>query len=282
MSKKYKAMTKFDAEISGIESRVERFKKIGFVLILISIICALYPLIWFDIKHIRFNEYGDFVGGPVASILSIAAMMFIYVAYLGQRHQILIQKNEIKEGKNQYDIQQFENRFFLLLQLHIDNLNAMDYRKKDGQIISEGRDCFRSYYKLLDKEVIEIKKIEYIKINNLANNEVIDRKDSDRIILTLDTVGDAFVSVYSEMQSDLDHYYGSLGHLMRYIDESDLPINKTDYFEIIRTQLSTYELIFIYYYTNLGGNFLETDLSKLTKAYNLLKQIDSHNLFESS
>jgi hypothetical protein len=54
------------------------------------------PFLLPDYGKFAFNEYGDFVGGVVASIWSLAGLMFIYVAFLGQKLQLLLQQLELR------------------------------------------------------------------------------------------------------------------------------------------------------------------------------------------
>mgnify|MGYP003717282061 CR=1 FL=1 len=92
-------------------------------------------------SNIRLSEIGDYIGGTVASTWSLAGLFFIYVAFLGQQKQMLLQKLDLyynrleitatrKELEGQKEqmieqnkaikLQRFENTFFhvsLLLQL---------------------------------------------------------------------------------------------------------------------------------------------------------------------
>lgn len=110
----------------------------------ISAIIALIPLAWagFQIlgNHSFFkeNELGDFIGGTSGTFASFAGLAFVYVAFLGQRLQILMQQEELELNRKelqetreeikgqrkqlvlqnkQFQIQSFETVFFSLLNL---------------------------------------------------------------------------------------------------------------------------------------------------------------------
>lgn len=125
---------------NSLNNQIKLFSWIGGI----SAIVALIPLIWAGYQvmqtHSFFkeNELGDFIGGTSGTFASFSALAFVYVGFLGQRLQILIQQEELElnrkelqetrkeiEGQKQqlelqnrqFQIQSFETVFFNLIEL---------------------------------------------------------------------------------------------------------------------------------------------------------------------
>ena len=54
----------------------------------------------------KLSLLGSYLQGAVASIWSLAGLLFIYVAFLGQRQQLLGQDLELQHQKQQFEAQQ--------------------------------------------------------------------------------------------------------------------------------------------------------------------------------
>lgn len=119
------------------------------------------------------NELGDFLAGSMTSAWSLARLFFIYVAFLGQKQQMIYQQDQLKINNEDLELnreeikqtnetlklqrkemtkqntttkrQQFENLFFNLIQTHnqiVDDLDAqITYLDMDK--INEMRDDYR-------------------------------------------------------------------------------------------------------------------------------------------
>lgn len=73
----------------------------------VSAVMALIPVAWAGYEvlgnHSFFkeNELGDFIGGTSGTFASFAGLAFVYVAFLGQRLQILMQQEEIELNREE-------------------------------------------------------------------------------------------------------------------------------------------------------------------------------------
>lgn len=126
---------KINEEIENLNSKVKRFTNFAWGFVALGFWVIIGGFAFGDFKS--FSEFGDFVGGSVGSIWSLAGLLFVYVAFLGQKQSILNQQIEIlynqeelratrKElagQKEQMELQnatlkqqQFENTFFNLLE----------------------------------------------------------------------------------------------------------------------------------------------------------------------
>src|ERR1035441_5332630 len=78
------------------------------------------------------GNYGSYLQGTVASLWALAGVFLVLAAFLGQKQQLLLQReelettcNELEEQKKQFAEQtksikhrDFENRFFKMVNLH--------------------------------------------------------------------------------------------------------------------------------------------------------------------
>src|SRR5438445_9785710 len=61
------------------------------------------------------GNWGSYLQGTTASLWSLAALLIIFVAFLAQKQQLLLQQR-------QFERQSFESSFFQLLSLHSENV----------------------------------------------------------------------------------------------------------------------------------------------------------------
>ena len=276
-----------DNRILDLEDKIAFYTKWawGFVIggFVISIVGILFYIIG-DIESFNLNLLGDFYGGSVASIWSLAGLFFIYVAFLGQKQQLLNQQKEIMfsqleikytrlelEGQKKEMIEQnqtlsqqkFDNVFFQLLNANSKNVNSMNIRKTDGMnsVISEGRDCFKMFYDRLEHYIS--------KQNNL--NIVVEKASLGETL-------EGYNLFFEKNQNNLGHYFRTLYHIIKYIDESDIK-NKKTYTNFLRAQLSSHELVLLFY-NCLSENGIEK-FKPFIEKFSLLKNMSRELIFNN-
>lgn len=221
-----------DLKISDEALKARRYTILAFCLILVGLLAFAY---WFINGNTdELNKFGEYVGGAVTAIWSLAGLIIIYVAFLGQKQQILQQQKEMLY--NRYEIhltreemieqnntlrrQRFENTFFQMLNLHHQIINTIDIYHPNRN--RKSRDAFKLIYEQFSEEM---------------KNK---RKDDFRI--TVDT----YLKHYKRNQSDLGHYFRNLYHIIKLVKENDIE-DKLRYTNLVRAQLSAYELLLLFY-----------------------------------
>ena len=81
------------------------FVIIGFAVALIGLACFFVPSIS---GKLSLNELGDYFAGTVASSWSLAGLFFIYVAFLGQKQQLINQQIEMQYSQAEIKATRFE------------------------------------------------------------------------------------------------------------------------------------------------------------------------------
>lgn len=251
----------------------------GFVLLGLLIIVAstIYYICTNKEQGFGLNLLGDFMAGTVASIWSLSGLFFIYIAFLGQKQQLLNQQLEImysqlevkytrlellgqrlemKEQNETLRLQRFENTFFELLGLFNSIVNDIAYRTNVGaNPLSKGRQSFELYYRELQ--------------SNVNANKTVTRNGfyEASIIEAIEAYGKTF----TKSKSNLGHYFATIYQIIKFIDTSKIQ-NKEQYISIFIAQLNSCEQV-LFFYTCLFKNGKEK-FKPLAEKYGLFRTLD--------
>ncbi len=240
------------------------YEKIALILILagaLLVIVTIATVLISDSKLLGFSHessdtlgaLGEYIGGVVGSIWSLASIVLFYETLRFQRSELKLQRdelrsqrNEIMEQTNQYILQnqtlltrRLEGTFFQIVSLHNSivsslKLDAVDHpHYKNLEKTISGRYCFYHYYKHF-KTIYN----ENVDLTGIAGNNTDEIKE---------LINESFKSFYSEYQEDIGHYLRNILNLLLFVDNSKL-INKKFYYNIVRSLLSNYELLILFYY----------------------------------
>ena len=138
-----------------------------------------------------------------------------------------------------------------MIRLHHDIIKDLDLRQ-NGVVTASGRDCFRVFYN---------------RFRTLYNKAV----ETD----ALEKIETAYGAFYKKYSHEVGHYFRNLYRILRFVHESDAA-DKTKYTAILRAQLSSYELLLMYYGTlhPVGKN-----LKPLAETYALFDNLEPQLLF---
>ena len=277
------------SKVEKLEKRINIFNTWAWIFVALGAVIGITATIYFfsltTNQTFELNLLGDFMSGTVASIWSLAGLFFIYVAFLGQKQQLLNQQLEIMYSQlevkntrlelagqkqemriqNETLLQQkFENTFFNLLNLLNSVVNSIDIRNiRTQNVISSGRDCFKIFYN------------DFLAQINKDNQDDGNFKLSE--ISVTNTIK-TYEKYFHDNQSDLGHYFRSVYHILKFIDSSSIS-EKNRYVGLLRAQLSSYEQVLIFYNClHLYGS----KLGILAKNYSLFKNMDQGLLFNEN
>lgn len=243
------SLSKLDSKIKIYSNWAWFFVAFGLLIIIIS---SIYFAQMTYGNEFELNLLGDFLSGSVASIWSLAGLFFIYVAFLGQKQQLLNQQLEIMYSQLEVKyarlelsgqkaemiaqnetlkVQKFENTFFQMLNLLNSSINSLDI-KEHGETTHSGRDCFEYFYNGLRNKVYGISD-EFKRFDDIKN-------------ATIEQTIKAYNVFYYYNKSDLSHYFRTLYHIIKFINQSDIN-NKKQYISVTRAQLSSYEQVLLFY-----------------------------------
>jgi hypothetical protein len=265
------------SQLKNLESKIGKFTNWAWTFVWIGIAVTIFAIIYFFCNNSEsgyaINLLGDFMAGTVASLWALAGLFFIYVAFLGQKQQLLNQqleimysqlevkytrlelegqKNEMKEQNITLGRQRIENTFFQLISLHHQIINGIDIRQ-GSHVTNQGRDVFRHIYK------------DFWGLIRKSNNSI-------------QTLNKDYLYYYKEYESDLGHYFRNLYRIIKFID--NVPFlsydEKYDYICILRAQLSSSELLLLFY-NCISENGLEK-FKPLIEKYHFFKNLPENEL----
>jgi hypothetical protein len=219
------------------------------------------------------GTFGDMFGA-INALFSGLAFSGVVFAILLQRKELELQRkeleltrNELSGQKNEMELQNktllkqsFENTFFQLLRLQQEIVNSIDLRKSGNPSqVTTGRDCMHVFF-------------------NRFRNDWDKEKKSENKKLEIVLLNDCYLDFYQDVQQDIGHYFRSLYHIVKLVDRSDIP-NKRLYTNLVRAQLSSYELTLLFY--NCLSNLGKEKFKPLIEKYSLLKNMPTKLLLNT-
>ena len=289
------------------EKNSKRLLRLGLGLFIIGVILFLWNESLSqksDLNSEKVAQFGDFIGGIIGSIWSLAGVILFYVALTEQREDIKINRKALEaqvEALNQQikefelqrvelgetrkvfieqsetlKIQRFENTFFQLFSLHHELVDKLSF-KWTGPFEQTA---------LLEKRAVLSKAFEDLQ-NKFTQSNYVWVKDSFGIESskldipkTIEIAEVRMIEVYKELYFDdykqiLSHYFRNVYHIYKFILTTKLieKSKKQFYASLVRAQLSSDELYIIFYNSMHHGlgypNFLF-----LIKEFDIMQNFD--------
>jgi len=243
----------------------------------------------------KVGQLGDFIGGIVGSLWALAGVILFYVALREQRQDMEINKEvlktQIKALEKQIEefelqrkeleltrnvfldqsktlkTQQFESTFFNMVNLHHEIVKSIDV---DYEIVSVEEQIFhvegkRKEVKLTSRDCFKLFYSEFKKAYE-------DKSGSGNEI---NRINEVYTTFYLTRQSDLGHYFRNLYNILKFIDKRD-PENKYFYSNLLRAQLSSDELLMLFY--NGLSQFGQIKFKPFIESYHFLQNMPKNTL----
>ncbi|WOO45603.1 putative phage abortive infection protein [Bacillus subtilis] len=175
----------------------------------------------FSLKGIDgLGTFGDFFGGTTVGLFNLSSILLVLTAVIMQRKELEQTRNEFVQTNKTLIKQQFDNTFFNMINLQNEIVRGIGVERQKGKYALDYLNTeVKSKYQL-NKEKIDNKKLRLIE----SYNEVYKK----------------FI---------FGHYFRNMYRIMKFIDQAEkLNISeKKNYIGILRAQLSTGELLLIFY-----------------------------------
>lgn len=245
----------------------EEIKSRLWIWIVVAIIgvLAAWGLSWWLInKNIDCStERGTFgdMFGAVNALFSGLAFAGLIVTLLYQKEELKLQREELRETRNELNAQKlefqeqnktmkrqrFENTFFNMLSLQQEIIANLSYEYYASPNIRPHNIPEEIFYKGAPKGQLHGRET-FEGIYKHAIIEYNGARHADGIIKILKQNGYIAYPVIS-VTTRFDHYFRHLYHIYKFVDTSDLieDSKRYDYACIIRSQLSDYELVMMFY-----------------------------------
>lgn len=242
------------------------------MLLLMLVLIAWGANYFLLIDNAERGTFGDMFGG-LNALFSGCAFVGVIVAILMQSAELKLQREELTDTRKVLDGQKeqleaqsitlskqnFENTFFELLRMHNDITNSIDLVSKSAKI-TKGRDCFSVFNNRL---------LTYLNLSEHSKYADEPNKYFDH----------AYNRFCDENKHEIEHYFRCLYSLIKFVDKSDIK-DKVFYVNIVRAQLSTFEVIMLFY--NCISPHGRDKFLPLAKKYSLLKNLQKELIFSEN
>lgn len=225
----------------------------------VIIVCMFYasasftiswPFLGWDRESL--GQFGD-SWGVVTSVFSVAAFIGIAYSTKLQAESLEQLKVDSKLNKSMMVRQQVEGTFFQMLNLLQSLISDMDIqgtRNGGAPFERSGRDVFLYLYNKF-KSNDNTARCFYFEPAELMEVDVLKLKKH---------IGRLFDDFYKDRQQDLAHYFRVLYNAYKFIDGTNISEDdKKTLANILRAQLSNYELLMLFYncFGKHGGKFID-------------------------
>lgn len=214
----------------------------------------------------------------VGALWSLAGLFFIYVAFLGQKGQMILQQIELMNSRLEVkytrleltrqkdamsaqnitlELQKFDNTFFKLMDNHVKmvadmKINVSVSHSEMGrpiEYIGEGKTCFVEIHRCLRK---------------LIMNSKGDHSELSSVLPMYD-------NLYKHFGADLSYYFRNLYNIFKFINSSGIE-DKKRYSNFLRAQLSPSEAVLLMY--NCSSQYGIEYFKPMVIKFNLVKHFE--------
>lgn len=257
----------------------EYFPLVILLVVCIVVFCAGMYITFFlgGGRPTSANEFGD-SAGAVNGLFSALAFAGVIFAIILQKKELSLQRQELEDTRKELEAQKdefieqnktlrhqrFEDTFFNMMHLQQSITNSLTYtlivnvRQEDGSYKEirenyQGRDVFKAIFE---------------------NASVRETEDSRVFIGMRDYLIEKGLEAYkrAEITTRFDHYFRHLYRMLKFVTYSPLidDSERYEYSALIRSQLSRYELVWLYYN---GLTFGKAKLKPFIQTYSMLQNL---------
>lgn len=260
------------------------FMVIGVIIILVSMSSTLVNKHQILDGSVSLGDFGEFIGGFVGSIWSLAGILLFYSALVYQRNELeeqkeilvnqteamISQSKELERQNETMQKQKQEETFFHLLRFHIDLIETLTFETNDintqtGTILKQqirGRNTFGEFYNVFKRF--------YSKYLEHLSDAGVDEDNLKGVIET------SYTGFFSEYRYELGHYFRNIFNLLLFIDRTE-DKDKHFFLSIFFSQISVYEMSLIFFHGLTSEN---KDLKIFIEKYALLQDLFQDDLIK--
>lgn len=250
-----------------------------------------------------FSQYGDFIGGFVGALFSLAGFFLLYKTLILQKETLKEQKNAIDEQRNSFEQERFESTFFNLVNYQKEikkDLIHIDFKKnkiKGKKVIDFALEELRNIWNSLtnSRYCIPYNEDMYNNIENEIQKYRSDGYEGDETVLQTyfslnenynitnkiwnifqgkelkEEIQTAFEILYNIFGNQISEYLKNFFLIIEFIDrkkKTNAKFQYEFYIDILKQQLNTSELIFIFY-----ASFFNDKYRYINEEYEFFKVI---------
>lgn len=226
-----------------------------YVLACVSI-CGLPALLTSGsvIDFTETGQIGDTIGGIMGPVVAMIAAYLTFIAFWVQKQANEAQRQDIK-------VERFNANFYNLLNIHEQITSSLEFSDQNKKITYHGRELFRYTFESV---------LEFNQEGNFVGMGMRRR---------IETCGmESYAN--SNTPTYFDHYFRNMYRIVKFVEETDvfddliqeeIDKKKYEYVAILRSTLSRYELVWLFY--NTLSIYGKAKFKPLVEKYALLNNI---------
>ncbi|MFB2680519.1 putative phage abortive infection protein [Shewanella mangrovisoli] len=259
---------------------------IGGVISAVLIYGGVLLVLTWPISELSISSSGVFGDsfGVLTSLFSGLAFAGLIITIVMQRDELALQRQELNLTREELSgqkeemraqnetlkVQRFENTFFKMLEFLENCRNDVFYQGFQRPPL-EGRDAIKALYDAFTEGFL----CNWVQDSSFNQKRVF--KEECKIP---EGISEEYSNFYIKYGDELGQYYRTLYNLLKLVDRADFIDDKTVYTNLVRAQLSRYELLLLFY--NCISMFGVDKMAPLIKKYNVLKHLESTMLPEEN
>lgn len=261
------------------EDQEDSFKLLWGLIIIIIFLWIVNIVVLYNHKHR--GTFGDMFGGVNALFSGLALAGIIFTIFL-QKKELSLQRKELRDTREEFKTQnetlkqqRFENTLFQLINLHHEIVDKLRL-----QIISNvygGRNVLPQAVQRLISVDLHSAYNDYIGGKELYVK--IKVKDFQHEVKLMHEGYNKFY--FEDTKQVLSHFYRNVYHIFKFIHTSNLieENKKSFYASIVRAQLSSDELLLIYY-NSMTPNLGYPKFLFFVKKFDIMQNFDTQLLYK--
>lgn len=259
-----------------------------------------------------FDQWMLMVVNWAVPLLSFAGFIAVYLGFKEQKaqnelleKQLEHQENALLDQKKRFEKQNFEDNFFRLLSVQLEIIDSLEIRKiyyyksaindferalgtdnesgssspklgkvgSRSKITTRSRDCFEAMYEEFKELYTNAKK---------KSNKTETRIDEEGLVVK------SYEMFWTYRKGDLNHYFGNLSSIVSYVSRpSHFNLdyeNERFYIDILKGQMSVYELRLLYYhcFVHQDGKHRMHGLMPMLEHYRFFRELSPYFLLDQS
>lgn len=257
---------------------------IGGVIFTVLVYAGVLIYLTWPISELSISNSGVFGDsfGLLTSLFSGLAFAGLIITIVMQKKELALQREELSltreelSGQKQemqaqnetLKVQRFENTFFKMLEFLENCRNDVFYQSQGSSF--EGKDAIKQLYERYTKVHLG----EYIIEHH--NQKWMFKEDCK----TEEGIVREYNEFYKQYGDELGQYYRTLYNVLKLVDRANFLDEKTIYTNLVRAQLSRYELSLLFY--NCLSDYGREKMVPLVKDYKILKHLEPSVLPEDN
>lgn len=246
-----KAQVIFSNIIGNTNDETSKSLFVLFRIAIYSTVLVFLTNIFFNDSD-KFGEWGDFFGGTLNPLLTFLTFMGLLITIVLQQSELKQSREEFKGQKESLENQEFDNKFFQMLNLLNSIGDKLPLNIDDKKL--KGKDIFEY-----------LKENLYNMISNSYTQDITHKSLNEDKFLYFKN---EFNNFNNEYDTTFKYYFLNLYQILKYIDTySNNEIEGKEYTNMLRAQLTKNALILLAYNAIGVQNYTTNQYQLLVEKY---------------